>query len=128
MSDQPVSAGTIALATSILERHGRKPTDGGFTMVDARAAETLQKMEDRQIDMDVKRRLLIHRDKALSKIFDAARKERDAWLQWVPRSVAEIAAELKKKGAPVDPQALETTLDEFVRRHLAQLAEFAIEI
>lgn len=126
--DQPIGGQQIGLAHHIMRRHGHEPSNEEFTYVDARTAAELQKMEERQIDMDVKRGRLIDKKKALGRIFDAARKERDAWQQWVPRIAAEFAAELRAAGATIDTQTLETSLDARVRKHLAELAEFKPEL
>jgi len=127
-ADHAVSEDALGLANEILRRHGRVASGGGFTMVDARTAETLQKMEDRQIDMDKKRGLLVNKAKVLEQIFALARSERDAWLQWVIRSVPKMAAELKRAGHPVDAHVLEVALNAHVRSHLDSLAEVKLSV
>ena len=66
---------------------------------------------------------LVDRAKATAMVFDLARRERDAWLNWPPRVAANMAAELD-----VDAHLMEQVLDRFLREHLAELAEIKIEL
>ena len=51
-------------------------------------------------------------------VFDRARRERDAWLNWPPRVAANMAAELG-----VDAHRMEQVLDIYLRAHLTEMAE-----
>jgi hypothetical protein len=66
---------------------------------------------------------LIDRAKATALVFDLARRERDAWMNWPPRVAADMAAELG-----VDAHLMEQVLEHHLRRHLAELAEIEIEL
>ncbi len=65
---------------------------------------------------------LVDKAKATALVFDLARRERDAWMNWPPRVAADMAAELG-----VDAHLMEQVLEHHLRRHLAELAEIEIE-
>ena len=56
-------------------------------------------------------------------VFDLARRERDAWLNWPLRVAANRAAELG-----VDAHRMEQVLDIYLRAHLTDMAEVKIEL
>jgi hypothetical protein len=66
---------------------------------------------------------LVDRSRATELVFAAARRERDAWLNWPARVAALMAAKL---GCSVHD--LEQELDRQVRAHLADLAEVSIDL
>ena len=63
------------------------------------------------------------RARATAMVFDLARRERDAWLNWPPRVAALMAAELG-----VEAHQMETVLERHVRAHLGELAEVKVEL
>jgi hypothetical protein len=128
VADHPIANGAIATAVSYLNRAGLTPTgaDGGVTLVDARTADLLQKMEKRQLEIDAQRGDVVPKKQIVDRFFALARQERDAWQQWVVRNIAEMVADLKKAGVKVDAQALEVVLNRHVARHLAELAELKL--
>lgn len=65
---------------------------------------------------------LVDRETVERQTFARARAERDAWLGWVSRAAAALAAET---GA--EPAALFAALDRLTREHIAALAETALE-
>jgi hypothetical protein len=66
---------------------------------------------------------LVDRASATTMVFDLARRERDAWLNWPSRVAANMAAELG-----VDTHLTEQVLDKYLRRHLADMAEIEIAL
>lgn len=56
-------------------------------------------------------------------MFDLARRERDAWLNWPPRAAANMAADLGS-----DAHKIEVVLDKYLRAHLMEMAEIRIEL
>jgi hypothetical protein len=61
---------------------------------------------------------LVDRARAVAYVFELAREERDAWVNWPTRLAAVMAAELE-----LDGQKLHAALERYVRYHLAELAE-----
>jgi len=65
---------------------------------------------------------VIDRARATAMVFDLARRERDAWLNWPPRVAANRAAELG-----VDAHRMEEVLDMYLHQHLTEMAEVKME-
>ena len=63
------------------------------------------------------------RRKAEASVFDLARRERDAWINWPARVAANMAADLD-----IEPHAMEQVLTRYLRTHLADLAEIRVEL
>jgi hypothetical protein len=61
---------------------------------------------------------LVDREAAEKLFFDTARDFRDAWLSWPARVAVTMADELK-----VDPRALTTILNAYVKQHLSELGD-----
>ena len=61
---------------------------------------------------------LVDRPQAIAHVFQLARTERDAWLNWPARISAQLAAELG-----VDAHALHVALENAVRAHLQELGD-----
>ena len=55
-------------------------------------------------------------------VFQAARAERQSWINWVPEVAPQLAAELG-----VDTPTFQVLLDRAVRRHLESLSEISLE-
>ena len=77
------------------------------------ARERLKEMKGESVD----------RARAVALVFDLARRERDAWMNWPPRVAANMAADLG-----VDAHLMEQVLESYLRRHLADMAEVKIEL
>ncbi|MGL5632477.1 MAG: hypothetical protein ACRDD3_08940, partial [Azovibrio sp.] len=59
---------------------------------------------------------LVDRNQAIAHVFQLARTERDAWLNWPARVSAQLAAQLE-----IEPHTMHVTLEAFVREHLEEL-------
>ena len=55
-------------------------------------------------------------------VFQAARAERESWINWVPQVAPQLAAELG-----IDTPTFQVLLDRAVRRHLESLSEISLE-
>lgn len=77
------------------------------------ARERLKEMKGESVD----------RARATALVFDLARRERDAWMNWPPRVAANMAAELG-----VEAHRMEQVLETYLRRHLADMAEVRVEL
>ena len=98
--------------------------DGGqVSFLRARMANEVLKAQTARVRLQKMKGELVDRAKATAMVFDLARRERDAWLNWPPRVAANMAAELD-----VDAHLMEQVLDRFLREHLAELAEIRIEL
>ena len=98
--------------------------DGGqVSFLRARMANEVLKAQTARVRLQKMKGELVDRAKATAMVFDLARRERDAWLNWPPRVAANMAAELD-----VDAHLMEQVLDRFLRAHLAELAEIRIEL
>ncbi|MFN4142772.1 hypothetical protein [Aestuariivirga sp.] len=98
--------------------------EGKLGMVAAMRAQKLLR-ETKLIDMEVKRKegSLLDRAEVEKAIFERARFERDAWIGWVSRAAAELAAET---GA--DPQIIFAGLDRRVREQLYALSSQELDL
>ena len=61
---------------------------------------------------------LIDRSDAIAHVFNLARNERDAWLNWPARVSAQMAAKLQ-----VDPHTMHVALEAALREHLQELGD-----
>jgi hypothetical protein len=101
-----------------------EPGEGGqVSFLRARMANEVLKAQTARVRLQKMKGELVDRAKATSTVFDLARRERDAWLNWPPRVAANMAAELG-----VDAHAMEQVLDKYLRQHLSELAEVKIEL
>ena len=96
---------------------------GQVSFLRARMANEVLKAQTARVRLQKMKGELVDRAKATAMVFDLARRERDAWLNWPPRVAANMAAELD-----VDAHLMEQVLDRFLREHLAELAEIKIEL
>ncbi|CAO4184689.1 hypothetical protein [Methylorubrum extorquens] len=72
----------------------------------------------RKLEFEQKSGALVDGERARAEVFDIARVERDAWVNWPSRVAPLIAAEIG-----VDAVALGVALERHVREHLAERAE-----
>lgn len=100
-----------------------EPAHGATNYARVRTVGEALKAEERRIKLDVLKGKLVDRARSVATVFALARRERDAWLNWPPRVAALMAAELR-----VDPHQMETVLDKYVRKHLAELSDVRVEL
>lgn len=96
---------------------------GEVSFVRARMANEVLKAQTARVRLQKLKSELVDRARAVTTVFDLARRERDGWLNWPPRVAALMAAELG-----VEAHAMETVLEAHVRQHLAELAEVKVEL
>ena len=89
----------------------------------ARMANEVLKAQTAKVRLEKMKAEVIDRARATAMVFDLARRERDAWLNWPPRVAANMAAELG-----VDAHRMEQVLDIYLRAHLTDMAEVKIEL
>lgn len=120
--DKAVSRAAVDAVQKTLRESGEK-AEGDLTFLRARTANEVIKAQERSVRLAKIKGELVDRARAVTAVFALARRERDAWVQWPARAAALMANELH-----VDPHAMETVLDKHVRRHLAELSEFRVEL
>lgn len=132
---KPVPQAAIQAVSDTLREAGAEPpagaaegeADGGgggeVSFLRARMANEVIKAQTAKVRLQKLKGELVDRAKATAMVFDLARKERDAWLNWPPRVAANMAAELG-----VDPHFFEQVLDRYLREHLSEMAEVKIEL
>jgi len=121
---RPVPIAAVEAVRETLRESGEPtPAAGNMTFVQARTANEVIKAQERRIRLGKLKGDLVDRNRAISNVFSLARRERDAWVQWPARVAALMAAELR-----VDPHAMETVLEQYVRRHLAELSDVRVEL
>jgi hypothetical protein len=120
--DKAVPRAAVDAVQRTLRESGEKP-DGDVTFLRARTANEVIKAQERSVRLAKIKGELVDRARAVATVFGLARRERDAWVQWPARVAALMANELH-----VDPHAMETVLDNHVRRHLAELSEIRVEL
>jgi hypothetical protein len=103
---------------------GSAGAEGGeVSFVKARMANEVLKAQTARVRLQKMKGEVVDRARATAMVFDLARRERDAWLNWPPRVAADIAAEL---GA--EPHAVEQVLMRYLRRHLTEMSEVKVEL
>lgn len=90
----------------------------GAPMAEVRRQHEIVKVARARLRLETEKGRLINRDEIKVAIFNRARRERNAHLAWVLRVAPQLAAELT-----VDPALMFTTLDRYLREHLADLAK-----
>ncbi len=96
---------------------------GGSMFLRARTANEVLKAQTARERLRKFKGELVDRARTIATVYALARRERDAWVQWPARVAALMAAELG-----VDPHQMETVLEKHVRRQLAELGEFKVEL
>ena len=96
---------------------------GEVSFIRARMANEVLKAQTARVRLQKMKGELVDRARAVTTVFDLARRERDAWLNWPPRVAALMAADLG-----VEAHAMETVLEARVRQHLAELAEVKVDL
>lgn len=124
---KPVPKAAIDAVNATLEGEGGAAASGGgsgeVSFLRARMANEVLKAQTARVRLEKMKGELVDRSKATATVFDLARRERDAWLNWPPRVAANMAAEIG-----IDPHLLEQTLDRYLRLHLADMAEVKIDL
>lgn len=101
-----------------LDKHRRQARKPRLATTSETRSEKLN-WESKLRELEFKKRSgeLVDRSSTERTIFERANLERDKWLGWIPRAVAQLAAE-----AEADPTKLFPAMDRLVRDHLTQLA------
>lgn len=124
---KPVPRAAIEAVGETLRESGAEPdpTAGGgeVSFLRARMANEVLKAQTAKVKLAKMKGELVDRTRTTAMVFDLARRERDAWLNWPPRVAANMAAELG-----VDAHKMEQVLDKYLRKHLADMAEVKIEL
>lgn len=123
---KPVPKAAIEAVNATLGEAGGGPAPeagGEVSFLRARMANEVLKAQTARVRLEKMKGELVDRAKATTTVFDLARRERDAWLNWPPRVAANMAAELG-----IEAHALEQVLDRYLRAHLAEMAEVKIEL
>ncbi|MDO5757313.1 MAG: elements of external origin [Rhodobacterales bacterium] len=124
---KPVPKSAIDAVNAALGESGTDASPGGgsgeVSFLRARMANEVLKAQTARVRLEKMKGELVDRSKATASVFDLARRERYAWLNWPPRIAANMAAELS-----IEAHALEQVLDKYLRAHLAEIAEVNIEL
>jgi len=123
VSGKPVPRAAIKAVDDTLREAGTTAPGGEMSFLRARMANEVLKAQTARLRLQKMKGELVDKAKATALVFDLARRERDAWMNWPPRVAADMAAELG-----VDPHLMEQVLEHHLRRHLAELAEIEIEL
>lgn len=123
---KPVPRAALEAVSDTLRDAGAEPdpTAGGgeVSFLRARMANEVIKAQTAKVKLAKMKGELVDRSRAMSAVFDLARRERDAWQNWPPRVAANMAAELG-----VEPHQMEQILSKYLRQHLADMAEAEVE-
>jgi hypothetical protein len=125
---KPVPQSAIKAVADTLRDAGTDPgspeaSGGEVSFLRARMANEVLKAQTAKVRLEKMKAEVIDRARATAMVFDLARRERDAWLNWPPRVAANMAAELG-----VDAHRMEQVLDIYLRQHLSEMAEVKIEL
>lgn len=110
-----------------LEAEARRLLDGG-DVASLDYAEALRRKENylallRQLEYEQKSGVLVELEVAEKILFEQARAQRDAWLNWPTRVGPLLAAELG-----LEADRVTGALTEYVHRHISQLGEPETEV
>lgn len=123
---KPVPRAAIDAVNSTLDEAGEAPApvgEGEVSFLRARMANEVLKAQTAKVKLQKLKKELVDRARATSLVFDLARRERDAWLNWPPRVAANMAAELE-----VDAHRMEAVLDKYLKAHLSELAKLEVDL
>ena len=125
---KPVPQAALKAVADTLREAGTEPgpgeaTGGEVSFLRARMANEVLKAQTAKVRLEKMKAEVIDRARATAMVFDLARRERDAWLNWPPRVAANMAAELG-----VDAHRMEQVLDMYLRANLTDMAEVKIEL
>jgi len=122
--EKPVTKAQVeAVETGAAEAERMDAPAGGMTMAKAAAADKAYSAQLKRLKFEQLKGSLVSRKKVEAHIYDVARRERDAWMQFPAKKAALMAADLG-----VDAHLMEQVLDRFIRDHLMELAEIKIDI
>lgn len=125
--NKPVPRAALDAVKDTLREAGGEPgaaeSGGEVSFVRARMANEVLKAQTARVRLQKMKGEVVDRARATAMVFDLARRERDAWLNWPPRVAALMAAELG-----VEAHQMETVLERHVRAHLGELAEVKVEL
>ncbi len=123
-STKPVPKSALRAVDETLRDAGSLSETGGeMSFMRARMANEVLKAQTAKLRLQKMKDELVDRSSATAMVFDLARRERDAWLNWPSRVAANMAAELG-----VDTHLTEQVLDKYLRAHLADMAEIEIAL
>ena len=122
---RPVPEAAVGAVSETLREQGLPAPQaaGGMTYLQARTANEVLKAQERKMRLQKLRGELVDRARAVAMVFRLARQERDAWSGWPARVAAMMAAELG-----LDPHAMQTVLETYIRQHLDELADVRPEL
>lgn len=123
---KPVPRAAIQAVNETLDEAGEAPApvgEGEVSFLRARMANEVLKAQTSKVKLQKLKGELVDRNRTVSLVYDLARRERDAWLNWPPRVAANMAAELG-----VDAHRMEVVLDKYLRGHLSEMAEIKIDL
>ncbi len=120
-STTPTGTRTQAPNAAVPEGSGEGPgalPAGGASLLQARTVNEVVKVQTNKVRLARLKGELVDRSQAIAHVFQLARGERDAWLNWPSRISAPLAARLG-----VDPHRLHVALEAAVREHLQELGD-----
>ena len=93
---KPVPQAALKAVTDTLRDAGTEPgpgeaTGGEVSFLRARMANEVLKAQTAKVRLEKMKAEVIDRARATAMVFDLARRERDAWLNWPPRVAANMA-------------------------------------
>ena len=97
--------------------------NGSTSLLQARTVNEVVKAQTNKVRLAQLKGELVDRPQAIVHVFQLARTERDAWLNWPARISAQLAAKLD-----VDPHVMHVALEAAVREHLQELGELRPKI
>lgn len=123
-----VPTAAIRAVAETLKEPGAEPEPGKagtekLSLTRARMANEVLRAKTAKVWLQKMKGDLVDRAPATGMVFDLARLERDAWLNWPPR----VAAKLRRN-LGVEAQLMRLMLDDDLRAHLAKMAEVRIEL
>ncbi len=91
---------------------------GGPSLLQARTANEIVKAQANKVRLARLKGELVDRQQAVAHVFQLARSEREAWINWPARAASQMAARLG-----VDAHLMHVVLEAAVREHLQELAD-----
>jgi hypothetical protein len=91
-SGKPVPRAAIKAVDDTLREAGTAAPGGEMSFLRARMANEVLKAQTARLRLQKMKGELVDRAKTTALVFDLARRERDAWMNWPPRVAADMAA------------------------------------
>lgn len=128
---KPVPDAALSAVGDTLREQGLQApvTGGNTTFLQAKTANEVLKAQERRLKLQKMKGELVDKARAKALVFQLAREERDAWINWPARAAALMAAELsaalsdQEQEVTLETSLIQKILETHVRAQLSELGQ-----